>query len=58
MKLTIFFDSKAKLIYLKSLIVYERKLKIKVTSHYLLTSVANFKQIILHEKKIVQYFYN
>ena len=31
-KLTTFFNSKTKVIYLNSLIVYERKLKIKVTS--------------------------
>ena len=58
MKLTTFFGSKSKMIYFNSLIVYESKSKIKVTSHSLPTSAFFFKQIVLNEKEIAQYFYN
>ena len=56
MKLATFFDSKSNMIYLNSLIVYESKLKIKVTSHSLPTSAFFLKQIVSNEKEIANIF--
>ena len=56
MKLATFFDSKSNMIYLNSLIVYESKLKINVTSHSLPTSAFFLKQIVSNEKEIANIF--
>ena len=63
MKLTIFFISRTKQIYAKTLTVSENAFKTKVMSPWapfeiLLTSVVICKQIILHENEIVQYLQN
>ena len=62
-KLTTFFNGKTKAIYLNPLIVYERKLKIRVTSplayfQIMLMSAVIYKQRLMHEKEIVQLLHN
>ena len=63
MKLKKFFSSNTKTIYLKLLIVYESKLKIKVTSPWtflqiLITLIVICKQRLLDENENVQYLHN
>ena len=62
-KLTTFFNSKTKAIYLNPLIAYKNELKMSLTSAWtffkiMLTSAVNLKQRLLHENEIVQLLHN